>query len=342
VRDVTHGKVWLAQPRERGPAYTATRALDVRNRLALLPSLVVVAALLTGCAGPAASPDPYDELATSTKTTWDPIQVNVGVKVTAAGTTVTLDPKDIAIVVDAAAMTFAFHMSLPAVGLGIPPAALDQIGIAGDSLDFDVIYAGDALYARSGVLKPMLRLILGPTGKVPAGDLTGWLKLGTTDELAALSALSQKGGGMPSVAPGSTGTSKASLEAAGVTLTTAPAEKHNGVDAQHIRIAVDIDKLTSNPAFLAGAGPQSGPTLAVLRTLAISGDLWLDPATNRILEADGHAVSTDDPTAVGDVTITAHDPDGTVPLDVPASSVDVPLGTLMTELMKLVGKGAES
>jgi hypothetical protein len=80
----------------------------------------------------------------------------------------------------------------------------------------------------------------------------------------------------------------------------------------------------------------------VLRTLTITGDLWLDPATNRILEADGHAVSTDDPTAAGDVTITAHDPDGTVPLDVPASSVEVPLGTLITELMKLVGKGAES
>ena len=47
-------------------------------------------------------------------------------------------------------------------------------------------------------------------------------------------------------------------------------------------------------------------------------------------------------TEVGDITITAHDPDGSVSLDAPASAVDVPLGTLISEMMKLIGKGAES
>jgi len=316
----------------------------VRNRLALLISLVIAAALLVGCSAPAAAPDPYDQLTTSLKATWSPIQVNVGVKVTAAGTTVTLDPKDIAMVVDAAAEKFALHISLPAAGLGIPTAALGQLGVDGDSLDFDMVYSGDAMYARSAFFKPMLRLILGPTGKVPAGDLSGWLKLGTKEELAALSALSGGASGMPSFAPPSTGveTTRASFEAAGITLSSAATEKRNGIDAQHIKIALDLTKLTANPAFIAGAGPQSGQAIAMMKALTFSGDLWLDPATNRVVEADGHVASTSDPTAVGDVTVTARDPDGSVSLDRPSSSVDVPLGTLITEMMKLVGKGAES
>jgi hypothetical protein len=316
----------------------------VRNRLALPATLVIVmAALLAGCSGNAAAPDPYDQLATSLKATWSPIQVNVAVKVTAAGTTVALDPKDIAMVVDAAAEKFALHISLPASGLGIPAAALDQLGIDGDSLDFDVVYAADALYARSPLLKPMLRLVLGGTGKVPAGDLGGWLKFGTREEMAALSALSGGAAGMPSFAPPSNiaVASKSWFDAAGISLSTAATAKHNGIDAQHITIAVDLTKLAANPDFRAGAGAQSGQAIALMRTLTLSGDLWLDPATNRVIEADGH-VSNTDATVVGDVSVTAHDPDGSVSLDPPASSVDVPLGTLISEMMKLLGKGAES
>jgi hypothetical protein len=318
---------------------------DVRNRLALFATLVIaLAALLAGCSGTAATPDPYDQLTNSLKATWNPIQVNVGVKVTAGEHSVTLDPKDIAMVVDATAMKFAFHVSLPASGLGIPDAALSQLGIEGVSIDFDMVYAADALYARSAFFKPTLRLILGPTGKVPSGDLAGWLKFGTKEELAALSALSGGAAGMPSFAPSSTGleATKASFEAAGITLSSAANEKHNGIDAQHIKIAVDLTKLTSNPGFIAGAGPQGGQAIALIKALTFSGDLWLDPATNRVIEADGHVASTNDATAVGDVTVTARDPDGSVSLEPPASSVDVPLGSLISEMMKLIGKGAES
>lgn len=317
---------------------------DVRNRPALLVTLVfVVAALVAACGGTAAAPDPYDQLTTSGKATWDPIQVNVGVKVTAGGHIVILDPKDIALVVDTAAEKLALHISLPASGLGIPAEAMDQLGIDGDSLDFDMVYAGDALYARSAFFSPMLRMILGPTGKVPAGDLSGWLKFGTKDELAALQAIGGGAAGMPSLAPASSlAATRASFEAAGVTLSSAPNEMHNGIDAQHIKIAVDLTKLASNPDFIAGAGPQSGQAIAMMKALTFSGDLWLDPATNRVLEADGHVASTNDPATVGDVTVTAHDPDGSVSLEPPTSSVDVPLGTLITEMMKLLGKGAES
>ena len=318
----------------------------MRNRLAPLASLLLVAAALAiGCGGPAAPPDPYELLATSARTAWNPVQVNVGFKITAGGSTITLDPKDIAVVVDTAASTFAFHMSLPAAGLGIPSSALDQIGIAGDSIDFDVLYAGDALYIKSALMKPMLRLFLGPTNKVPAGDLTGWLKLGTKADLMALAALSGGASGMPSFAPSSPGAKdiKASFDEIGVTLTTGAVEKHNGSDARHLTIAMDIQKLVSNPAFLQGAGPQSAPVIAAMKNFTFSGDLWVDPATNRVLEMDGHGASTSGAAAgTVDMTITAHDPDGSVPLAAPSTSVDVPIGTLITEMMKLIGRGAES
>jgi len=321
----------------------------VRNRLALLASFVIVAAVLvSGCSGPAAPPDPYEQLTTSMKTTWNPIQVNLGMALTVAGKTVTLDPKDIAMVVDTAGAKFGLHVSLPASGLGIPASAMSQLGIEGDSLDFDAVYVDDAIYARSALFKPMLKMILGPTNKVPVGDLTGWLKFGTKDELMALGALSGAARGMPSLPPRSGGDGstpaavKASLEAAGITLTIAGTEMHNGSDARHLKMAVDLEKLAANPDFLAGAGPQAGPMLAAMRSVSFAGDLWIDPASNRIVEGDLHMASTKDRTEVGDFTVTAHDPDGSVSIVAPASSVDVPLGTLITEMMKLIGKGAES
>ena len=149
---------------------------------------------------------------------------------------------------------------------------------------------------------------------------------------------------MPSFAPPSVGTQsvKARFDMIGVTLNSVGVEKHDGKDAQHITIALDIQKLLTNPSFLAGAGPQSGAAIAAMRDLTFSGDLWVDPGTNRVVEADGHVGSAKDSSLVADVTVTAHDPDGSVPLDAPTSSVDVPIGTLITELMKLVGRGAES
>ncbi len=317
----------------------------MRNRLAPLALLLLAgAALVAGCTGPAATPDPYELLATSTRAAWNPVQVNIGFKITAGGSTITLDPKDIAVVVDTAATTFAFHMSLPAAGLGIPSSALDQLGISGDSIDFDVLYAGDALYLKSALMKPMLRLFLGPTNKVPAGDLTGWLKLGTRADLIALAALSGGASGMPSFAPSSAGARdfKASFDEIGVTLTTGAVEKRNGSDARHVTIAMDIQKLLTNPEFLQGAGPQSGPMIAAMKDVTFSGDLWIDPATNRVLEMDGHGASTNSAVGAIDMTITAHDPDGSVPLAAPSTSVDVPIGTLITEIMKLIGRGAES
>ncbi|HLO35004.1 MAG TPA: hypothetical protein VK194_02940, partial [Candidatus Deferrimicrobium sp.] len=238
----------------------------------------------------------------------------------------------------------AIHVSLPATGLGIPASALLQLGVNGDAIDFDMVYAGDAMYARSPVFKPMLSLILGPSGKVPTGDLTGWLKLGTKEELAAFAALSGGASATPS-APGSSVTAQSlrtALDAAGITLTSATTEKHDGTDANHVKVVIDAAKLATNPTFAAGAGAQYAQVAAALRATTLSGDLWIAPTTNRLLEIDLHVASTADASQAGDVTVLLDDPDGSVSLDAPPATVDVPITTLFRELMKLIGNGAES
>lgn len=300
-------------------------------------ALVAVVSLLAGCGGTAAS-DPYELVRSSVQTAWSPVQINIGLTATAGGKTVTLDPKSIAIVVDSAGGKGAFHLSLSAASLEIPASALLQLGITGDTIDFDVVYDGTALYAKSAVLKPLIQFVLGSSGKVPAGDLTGWLKLGTKEELAAFAAMG-RAGVSPSVAPVPDAAGlKAALEEAGVTLTVVGAEKRNGVDAQHVKVAIDSAKLVNNPNFASGAGNQYAQVAAALKTLTISGDLWIDAGSKRVIETDFHGASTSGSSDTVDVAVTAHDPDGTVPLDGPATAVDVPMSTLLGEMMKLMGQ----
>jgi hypothetical protein len=319
----------------------------VRNRLALPISILVASAILVGgCTSTAAPANPYDQLTTSLKTAWSPVQVNVGLTVTAAGQTVTLDPKDLAFVVDEAAQTFALHVSIPTMGFGIPDSALSALGIDGDTVDFDVLYAADALYAKGAFLKPVLKSILGPVGKLPAGDLTGWLKLGTKEELAALSALERSATGMPSASqsPLDAGALRTSLDEIGLSLTTVGVEAHNGTNAQHLKIAFDMAKLAANPSFVAGAGGNTAQVAAMAKAISVSGDVWIDGGSNRVVESDLHVSTTADApaVAVADVTVTARDPDGSVSLAPPASSIAVPIGTLISQVMKMIGKGAES
>ncbi len=317
------------------------------NRLTAFAALIATAVIAASCAAAAPPPDAYQQLETATKTAWDPIQVNVGLNFTAAGTSVKLDPKDVAIVIDAGGGRGAVHIAISAAELGLPAAAFSRLGIAGDSVALDVVYAGDALYVKSVLLAPTLKTILGPVGKLPSGDLGGWLKLGTKDELAAVAAMTGAAARAPSAAPSGDlagNLTRTSLEAAGITLGIVGLEAHNGKDLQRIKIAIDPAKLAANPGFAAGAGgsAQAEQAAAMLKSLAFSGDLWVDPDSHRILEADVHLASASDAAQSGDVTVTAHEPDGSVSLDAPTSTIDIPIGPLMIEMMKLISKSSES
>jgi hypothetical protein len=311
-----------------------------RSALGIVVSVVASTGIaLAGCSGGASS-DPYELVVQSTKATWSPVQINVGVKATTNGQTVTLDPASIAIVIDETAGKGAFHLSLPAAGLGIPPAALGQLGISGGSIDMDIVDDGAALYARSALFKPMLTMLLGSSGQLPAGDLTGWLKLGTNEQLKAFAALGGAGVTRPSASPTdeTAASLKTTMDGIGVTLTFAGAEKHNGADAQHVKVAIDATKLANNPNFAAGAGQNYAMAAAALKQLTLSGDLWLDPASKHLVEADLHLAQTSGGSDAADIAITAREPDGSVSLAGPAASVELPLQTLFSQLLQLMSK----
>jgi hypothetical protein len=295
---------------------------------------------VAGCGGGTTPSDPYELIVQSTKTGWSPVQVNVGMTATASGDSVTFDPADLAIVIDTAAGKGAFHLSLPVAGLRIPASALAELGVTGDSIDLDIVEDGQALYAKSPLFRPMIQMLMGRAGNVPAGDLAGWLKLGTNAELVAFAAMA--GGAVPAPsasAPADNAASlKSYLDGAGVTLTLAGTEKHGGVDAQHVKVAIDSAKLAANPNVRMGAraGAGGADIDAMMKELSLSGDLWIDGGSKHIVEIDVHISQTSGGSATAEMAVTAHDPDGSVSLDAPSSSVDVPLQPLVSRVLEMM------
>src|SRR4051794_13126122 len=91
VRLARRGIVHEAAPSRSAGAESVSRAHPVRRRLAALVSLLLVAVLvIAGCGGASGPPDPYQLLGESSKVTWDPIQINVGLKFKIAGESVNL------------------------------------------------------------------------------------------------------------------------------------------------------------------------------------------------------------------------------------------------------------
>jgi hypothetical protein len=332
--------------RSRAPFATHPEGNTVRRPtsrgLSALGSLIAALSLAVAACGGSASSDPYELLIQSSKATWSPVQINLGIQATGTGQTVSLDPANIAIVVDSAAGKGAFHLSLPAAQLGIPAASLAQLGITGSSIDIDIVDDGQALYAKSVVFQPLLQALLGSSGKLPSGDLTGWLKLGTNAELAAFGAMA--GGGLGGVKPSASASAptaaslKSDLEAAGITLTFAGVEKRNGADAQHLKVAIDSTKLANNPNFAAGAGQNYASAAAAFKQLALSGDVWLDSASKHLVEMDLHIADSKGSSGSADLALTAKDPDGSVSLAGPASSVDVPMQALFGQVLQMMGQ----
>jgi hypothetical protein len=60
---------------------------------------------------------------------------------------------------------------------------------------------------------------------------------------------------------------------------------------------------------------------------------------NHVVEVDGHVVATKDATQSATITIKLGSPDGTVPTTAPSTFVDVPVKTIVSNLMTLIGQG---
>jgi hypothetical protein len=322
---------------------STTRA--VRRLARLGAPLAAVALVLAACGGSSATPattDPYEIAVRAIHAPMDQVQVEVGIKTSGTASDVTIDPGAIQIVADTKAGKASVHLSLPASALGSDLAPLAAMGGSSGTIDLDVLYDGQALYAKSPLAATLLPMLMSQSGQTISGDLTGWLRLGTAEDFASLAGGL---GGLPG-ASGSPGASaspnlasldatqlKTQLDDSGVTLTYAGSESHNGANADHLTATVDQTKLSSGP--LASQLPsQLGQVEGLVGSQTLTADLWLDQSSGRLTELDLHGAGSDGSTT--DVTVLVSVP-GSAAFDAPSSYTDVPIVPLLTQLMQTFG-----
>jgi hypothetical protein len=314
------------------------------RRLTALAGLVMVAAL-AGCSGSSAK-DPYQLVFASRAAEPDVMQVKIGLATVGGSTPIAITPDAFKITTDKTSGKLRIQVDLPTSALGIAASELQALGVTGDSITLDVLYDGDGLYANSPLLSTGLSMLMTQLGQTPPANLSGWLKLGTKTEFEALAAgLGASAGAsmapFPSITDGAS--LKTQLEAYGISLTYAGAESRNGVDADHVTMAIDLKKLAQNPALGSLNGTQLGQVGAMADQVTVTADWWLDKASGRTLEIDAHiaptgSVPSSEPSRV-EVIVQFGTPDAGTTFDAPATFTEVPLAPLFQALIQQFGKG---
>jgi hypothetical protein len=318
----------------------------MRRLLAVLVTALVVA----GCSGQTATPtDPYQVVDKSLDASWNLVQVNVGVTGTSDGKTVTIDPSAIQLVLDTKGGRAAFHVSLPVADLGADTTSLAELGVTGQTIDVDVLYDGQALYAKGQVVTTLLTLLLAQTGQT-AGDLSGWIQLATKADLAALAGQVAPSA-LPSFAAPSAHTPdsiKQALSDAGITLAYVSTETKNGKNAYHLTAAIDPSKFRSSHVFDSMTGTQLNELTGALQSVVLTGDVWIATDSNRVVEVDLHVAPAPgaSPAPSGlqkaDVQVVLSEPSDASALQAPTTFTPVSLSSMLGQILQLVGQGLQA
>ncbi|MEW5991131.1 MAG: hypothetical protein AB1736_07260 [Chloroflexota bacterium] len=308
----------------------------MRRRFAPFASLLLAVTAIAAACGGSSGGDPYDLLYKAIESDRDPVQVNVGFAITDGPTSIVIDPSQVGVVIDKAGAKGAVHVAIPLASLDMNPADLAVFGFIGDSIDFDLVYDGDAVYARSAVAGALLQTVLAQTGELPDGDLGGWLRLGTTAELESLAELLSGGAAIPTATmppAANAGELKATLEGLGITLKNEGRQDRNGVDANHISVGLDVDKLLASDYLDAAGAAEIESARSALEQVELKIDLWLDASSGHLAEVDVKFASKTDSSQTGELTLRFRDPDGSISTDAPDDFVELPIESLVESLM---------
>jgi hypothetical protein len=309
----------------------------MRRRLALV--LIAMVALLAACQGGGTTNDPYQLAFNASKANWDQVQIDLAVSAQTGSDSINLQPGSVRLVIDSKAGKGLVHLSIPTSALGASAADLAPLGLTGNTLDFDVLYDGQALYAKSPLGPALIQLLYASSGGAPTGDLTGWLKLGTAADFASLAALGGSSiptaSGNPISTVADANALKTQLTAMGITLTYVATEQHNGTNADHLNVAVDWAKLAASPEFQSSSSQaQVQQVITALQDATVTIDLWVDHSAGRLIGIELKGASKADPTQTFDFSVSLKTPDAGTSLDAPSSSVEVPLMTLLGPLVQ--------
>jgi hypothetical protein len=312
-----------------------TRGGRLRRGLALvaLPLTLVVAACGAATPSAPAATDAYQVTSKVFDAPLDRVKVNVGVTTTGSDA-IEIKPDAIQLIVDTKAGKGSVHLSLPSKALGSEGASLGALG-GGDTIDIDALFDGQGLYVKSPLAATVLPLLAMQGVQVPTGDLTGWLKLGTAEELGGF--MGAIGDAEASADPGqlkdlSPEDLKKELENAGVTVTVVGREQRNGVDSDHLLLNVDLKKLEASDLGKQVPSDQLG-ALGAAANGTLTADVWLDAANGRPNEIALHAADGSDK---AEIQVLISDP-GDVSLDAPASFLEIPVAPLLAPLMQSFG-----
>ncbi len=311
----------------------------MRRLLALALAVAASVLLLAGCSGGGNGPaiDPYQVVFRALNAHQDQVQVSVGFSMTGGGRTTSIDESSMRFVIDNTSGRFLVHISIPIWQLDLPPEALSAIGLRGNTLDLEAIYDGQGLYARSGLLGVALRRLV-PDGSLPRGDLTDWIRLATKAELDSMGASSSSPASGPVSTVADAAALRASLESAGVVLSYVETSKVGGVDADHIRGTVDINKMVESPAFDSASRASIEQLRQLSGQMSIKLDLYCAQATGNLVHADfGFGVAGQ---GGGSMTIgaTLASPEPGTAYKAPSRYVTIPLKTLLGSLMGSFGQ----
>ena len=309
---------------------------------------ILIAALALGaCSGGPSTVDPYQVVDKALDASWNLVQVNVGLSGVSDGSPVSVDPSAIQLTIDTKGGRGAVHLSVPTSALGSSAADLGGLGLTGSTIDVDVVYDGQALYAKGPLVTAGLTALLAQSGQSP-GDLSGWVRLATKDDITAL--IGQLGslgaGAIPSMPIPSAHTAdsiKQSLADSGVTLAYVATETKNGVNAYHLSASIDASKLAANPELARlGSLPIPMPSGGAGQ-VQVSGDLWVATDSSRVVEIDLHVLPGPgaSPGASGadhgDLVIQVSEPANDSALQAPPNATPVSISSLLGPLLQLVG-----
>jgi hypothetical protein len=302
--------------------------------LAVLPLTLVVAACGAATPSAPAQTDAYQVTSKVFDAPMDRVKINVGVTTTGSDA-VTIAPDAIQLIFDTTSGKGSLHLSLPAKALGSEGASLGALG-GGDTIDVDALFDGQGLYVKSPLAATLLPLLSMQGVQVPTGDLSGWLKLGTAEELGGF--MSAVGGAEASANPDelknlSPEDLKKQLEDAGITVTVVGQEQRNGVNSDHLLVNVDLKKLEASDLAKQLPADQLGAIGGAASNGTLTADVWLDAANGRPNEIALHASDGSDK---ADIQVLISDP-GDAPLDAPATFLEVPLAPLLAPLMQQFG-----
>jgi len=309
-------------------------------------------ALVVAACGPGETTDPYGVLDRAITAGWQQVTVNVGFSVDVAAqqqdgvpipaTSIKVDPSAIAFTVDTTTGKARLALSVPLQALGMEPSALGPLGLLIQSVDGELLFDGESLFAKSALIPMYLQGVGGQLGGPIKGDLTGWVRLGSKSELDALGggttvlgSLFGAGalpGNLVLPSPGAPASLQAFVEDFGVAATFVGSDSADGVETQHVSGVVNLAKLAESRQLAAFTGfgrDQLQGIFDASKQVTVTADVWIDKGTGRLRTFRLDFNTLAEPVAKVSIVLQLRDPAAGTTFDAPAHFTDVPIVGLL-------------